>query len=482
MAVEWKKVAFCADKIDKATNVTAITDTGIADGEIAVFNLSNKDIRTSNVLISTDGTLAGDADTNVPTEKAVKAYADTKTTLSAVKADTDVASAISLKHAADRGGFDAHATITAGTITILDVLTGAVMATGTNSGTVFNTAIDTLTAAGGGIIYVRPGTYTGGVIIMKEGVSIIGAGTNATIFSPAGNNHVFQITSNHGHIELGNLAIYDYTAHNQTNTAAIYFDRDGTGNQVNNGMNIHDIHIYETYNGIVTDTPYAEDMLHCIFLSNFNRIIIDTLRGSYGMYLLSVYDTVLRDINGWNTINTGFYFDNGAGASGVVFDNCQWHGDSTTAFRILDSPYTDLNRCFADMVVSIGFLIGGDASGVRLNSCIAWMKTKTDTVCAYVENTVGTDTDYPISINNPMFQNAAYGVYNNSSAANCIIIGGQITDVTAAIGGTIFIAIIGVYGVTIPTYANNAAAVAGGLGVGAFYRTNADPSVVCVVI
>ncbi len=63
-------------KIAKATNVTAITDTGIADGEIAVFNLSNKDIRTSNVLISTDGTLAGNADTNVPTEKAVKTYAD----------------------------------------------------------------------------------------------------------------------------------------------------------------------------------------------------------------------------------------------------------------------------------------------------------------------------------------------------------------------------------------------------------------------
>jgi len=83
MAVEWKKVAFYsdlatlgADKIDKATNVTAITDTGIADGEIAVFNLSNKDIRTSNVLISTDDTLAGDADTNVPTEKAVKTYVD----------------------------------------------------------------------------------------------------------------------------------------------------------------------------------------------------------------------------------------------------------------------------------------------------------------------------------------------------------------------------------------------------------------------
>ena len=63
-------------KIAKTTNITALNETGIADGEIAVFNLTNKDIRTSNVLISTDGTLAGDADTNVPTEKAVKTYID----------------------------------------------------------------------------------------------------------------------------------------------------------------------------------------------------------------------------------------------------------------------------------------------------------------------------------------------------------------------------------------------------------------------
>jgi len=68
--------------IKQATNVTTINDTGIADGEIAVFNLSNKDIRTSNVDISTDGTLGDNADTSIPTEKAVKTYADTKSTAS----------------------------------------------------------------------------------------------------------------------------------------------------------------------------------------------------------------------------------------------------------------------------------------------------------------------------------------------------------------------------------------------------------------
>ncbi len=55
-------------KIAKATNVTAITDTGIADGEIAVFNLTNKDIRTSDKTIVTS---LGADDTTVPTSKAV---------------------------------------------------------------------------------------------------------------------------------------------------------------------------------------------------------------------------------------------------------------------------------------------------------------------------------------------------------------------------------------------------------------------------
>ncbi|MDD4381727.1 MAG: hypothetical protein PHE21_00045 [Candidatus Dojkabacteria bacterium] len=72
-----KAVKTYADtKIPKTTNITALNETGIADGEVAVFNLTNKDIRTSNVLISTDGTLTGDADTNIPTEKAVKTYID----------------------------------------------------------------------------------------------------------------------------------------------------------------------------------------------------------------------------------------------------------------------------------------------------------------------------------------------------------------------------------------------------------------------
>ena len=65
-------------KLAKATNITAINDTGIADGEIMVANLTNKDIRTSDKTIVT--TLGAD-DTTVPTSKAVKDVTDAKAPL-----------------------------------------------------------------------------------------------------------------------------------------------------------------------------------------------------------------------------------------------------------------------------------------------------------------------------------------------------------------------------------------------------------------
>lgn len=46
---------------------------------------------------------------------------------------------------------------------------------------------------------------------------------------------------------------------------------------------------------------------------------------------------------------------------------------------------------------------------------------------------------------------------------------------------TIFYIDTGSLGLTLPVYANNAAAVAGGLPVGAFYRTGGDPDQVCIV-
>ena len=61
-------------KLDKATNVESIDDSGIADDEVVVFDLTNKKIKTSNKVFSTDQTLGSNSDNNVPTEKAVKTF------------------------------------------------------------------------------------------------------------------------------------------------------------------------------------------------------------------------------------------------------------------------------------------------------------------------------------------------------------------------------------------------------------------------
>jgi len=76
LATKNKVKTYADTKIAKTTNVTAIDDTGIADGEIAVFNLTAKSIKTSDKVFSTDGTLADNSDSKIPTEKAVKTYAN----------------------------------------------------------------------------------------------------------------------------------------------------------------------------------------------------------------------------------------------------------------------------------------------------------------------------------------------------------------------------------------------------------------------
>jgi hypothetical protein len=71
--------------LGKSTNIQSINEAGIADGEIAVFNLTNKDIRTSDKTIVT--TLGAD-DTTVPTSKAVKDVTDALVTKALFDAGT----------------------------------------------------------------------------------------------------------------------------------------------------------------------------------------------------------------------------------------------------------------------------------------------------------------------------------------------------------------------------------------------------------
>lgn len=89
--------------LESATDLkhAAVTVSAPISLSTQAISLVNDAVSPATVTaIAIDGTFASNSDTLVPTQKAAKTYADTKTTLAAVKADADVASAISLKHAA----------------------------------------------------------------------------------------------------------------------------------------------------------------------------------------------------------------------------------------------------------------------------------------------------------------------------------------------------------------------------------------------
>jgi hypothetical protein len=69
-----------------------------------------------------------------------------------------------------------------------------------------------------------------------------------------------------------------------------------------------------------------------------------------------------------------------------------------------------------------------------------------------------------------------FRIYDNANAADRLVIN---TSGNVGIGTTSPTSKLQVVG--LPAFANNAAAVAGGLSVGAFYRTGGDPDTVCVV-
>jgi len=77
----------------------AVTIDGTSPLSLSTQALSLKNDADAAITEVDTGTLAN-SDTVVPTSKAVKAYADGKATLAEVKADADISSAISLKHAA----------------------------------------------------------------------------------------------------------------------------------------------------------------------------------------------------------------------------------------------------------------------------------------------------------------------------------------------------------------------------------------------
>jgi hypothetical protein len=81
LATQQSIKAYADTKITKAPNITSIDDTGIADGEVAIFDLTNKKIKTSDKTLPT-GAIVGTTDTQTLTNKTLTAPAISSPTVS----------------------------------------------------------------------------------------------------------------------------------------------------------------------------------------------------------------------------------------------------------------------------------------------------------------------------------------------------------------------------------------------------------------
>ena len=148
---------------------------------------------------------------------------------------------------------------------------------------------------------------------------------------------------------------------------------------------------------------------------------------------------------------------------GEIIGSCLWTGNGGTIYYTggnvgigTDSPFLSLS------VVGNGTYTAGTGIPLADFADIASGINKRGIILGYVGNSLGTGADA--------------GMIRVPNNANLVInpLGGNVGIGTITPTGKLHV-------VGLPIYANNAAAIAGGLTSGAFYRTNADPDPVCVV-
>jgi len=301
--------------ISKETNVTAINDTGIADGEIAVFNLSAKDIRTSDKTIVT--TLGAD-DTSVPTSKAVKTVTDllapiASPTLTGVPAAPTAADGTSTTQIATTEYVeDAILDRATRSVAVVDIYVDSAAA-GSGTGVDWTNAFTTLTAALASLptiietaitIYVRKGAsaYVEAPIVSqivgKGSLKIQGEyywnGQCAAASTPSTTK--FNLTSTSG----ANIAIGDQimvTSGSGGSGAYKYFTRTTVKGVVDKGSNVWEVELTSALDsGNIGTTEYytiAKTQITGVwFVKNSSVVSI------YGLYLNSVARTISVDTVG----------------------------------------------------------------------------------------------------------------------------------------------------------------------------------------
>lgn len=138
--------------------------------------------------------------------------------------------------------------------------------------------------------------------------------------------------------------------------------------------------------------------------------------------------------------------------------------------------------------IGIGSATIGKASSAQRNIGIGWNSLNSITTGS-TNTAIGMYSgDALLTESGNVF--IGYGAGRYATGSNKLIINNVDTDTIPLISGDFATGMVGIgtgsptsalHVVGLPIYANNATAITGGLTVGAFYRTGADPDLVCVV-
>jgi hypothetical protein len=179
----------------------------------AISLINNAAITATITAIDVDGTFIGNSDTVIPTQKATKTYTDTKTTLAEVKADIDIAEAISLKHDAVTASAPISITIQSlslvndiGTV-VTEIDTGVLA----NLDTVIPTSKAVTTAlagvGGGGLTWTTISSATNAITENGYMCDTSGGAFTLTLLGSPSEGDIVAVTDGAGTFDIYNLTI-----------------------------------------------------------------------------------------------------------------------------------------------------------------------------------------------------------------------------------------------------------------------------------
>ncbi|HUV27157.1 MAG TPA: glycosyl hydrolase family 28-related protein, partial [Anaerolineales bacterium] len=350
----------------------------------------------------------------------------------------------------------------------------------------FRTAISD--APPGGKIFAPNGTYgTTDTITISDGKSLVGQSKDYTIIRPT-SAVTTSVIVNNGSLEK----IYVDGVNTSGKTGVV------CGSALSAGTKLVDVKVQNFTGGSAIGVKVRQvvgaSFLRCYFNGNTNCVFVTPEAGDGTPTTTWFQDTSFREATEQGVLITGGYQVN---FLNCIFESNYQEGlkivpgaSANAIFGILRSCWFENNwRDDEDRTSEYSLVVDGTAVGCSVGVHL-------DTV--YFNGTAETEKSIDFNkvkwtslskVTTPVDVAGAIRVQDATSEVTFIDDAGRtaLTNVANADGAYVWYPIqytlnaAGIQTLTLSIYANNAAAIAGGLVAGQLYRTNADPDTICVV-